>query len=374
MGESVADQGELPAIQRAALHLYQLYDDGDAIDLERARGLVSAPSARVRPVVTRGGSIDIPQLPLEISVGGMSLSLAGLALRAEMQARIYDLGIIALRLVVALPENLAWDQANALMAHVQRYPAAITDAFARQHEVLRKLLLPAMERPNETVRTEDYAILLIERLGAGVPASEMARHPTLLRTALGEDKPLSAAAASLATPLSYYQDDLILLTWAAAIVIEPDPAAREDATLLLEFANAQLLALRSYDAEVERGLARIAPRIARTRRLRWRLLWPAERFQREIYHLIADITDTSQRVENALKVTEDVYWNRVYVAALAVLRVEVWRAGIEEELNVLRQTASLLHDEAQEAWTTFLEVVVIVLIAVELVVGVLGLH
>jgi hypothetical protein len=167
---------------------------------------------------------------------------------------------------------------------------------------------------------------------------------------------------------------LILLTWAAAIVIEPDPAAREDATLLLEFANAQLLSFRSYDAEVEHELARITPRIARTRRLRWRLLWPAERFQREIYRLIADITDTSQRVENALKVTEDVYWNRVYVAALAVLRVEVWRAGINEALDVLRQTASLVHNEAQEAWTTFLEVVVIILIAVELVVALLGLH
>jgi hypothetical protein len=370
----VAEQGELPAIQRASLHLYQLYDDGFAIDLERARGLVSAPSARVPPVVTRGGSIDIPQLPLEISVGGMPLTLASMQLQAEMQARIYDLGIIALRLVVRLPEGLTWDQANALMAHVQRYPASITEAFARQHEVLRKLLLPAMERPNETVRAEDYTILLIEGLGPGAPASEIARHPTLLRTALGEDKPLSAAAATLATPLSYYQDDLILLTWAAAIVIEPDPAAREDATLLLEFANAQLLSFRSYDAEVERGLARITPRIARTRRLRWRLLWPAERFEREIYRLIADITDTSQRVENALKVTEDVYWNRVYVAALAVLRVEVWRAGISEALDVLRQTASLVHNEAQEAWTTFLEVVVIVLIAVELVVALLGLH
>lgn len=370
----MAEQGELPPIQQASLHLYQLYDDSFAIDLEQARGLVSAPSARVKPVVTRGGSIDIPQLPLEITVGAMPLTLANIQLQAEMQVRIYDLGIIALRLVVPLPEGLSWDQANALMAHVQRYPAGIAEAFTRQHEVLRKLLLPAMERPNATVRGEDYTILLIEGLGPGVPASEMARHPTLLRTALGEDKPLSAAAATLATPLSYYQDDLILLTWAAAIVIEPDPAAREDATLLLEFANAQLLSFRSYDAEVESGLARITPRIARTRRLRWRLLWPAERFEREIYRLIADITDTSQRVENALKVTEDVYWNRVYVAALAVLRVEVWRAGINEALDVLRQTASLVHDEAQEAWTTFLEVVVIVLIAVELVVALLGLH
>lgn len=90
--------------------------------------------------------------------------------------------------------------------------------------------------------------------------------------------------------------------------------------------------------------------------------------------MIADITDTSARVENALKVTEDVYWNRVYSAAITVLRVEAWRAGIAETLGVLRQTASLLRDEAQAAWASLLEVLVIVLIAVELVVAVVGRH
>jgi hypothetical protein len=40
--EGWAEQGELPAIQRASLHLYQLYDDGFAIDLERARGLITS--------------------------------------------------------------------------------------------------------------------------------------------------------------------------------------------------------------------------------------------------------------------------------------------------------------------------------------------
>jgi hypothetical protein len=97
-------------------------------------------------------------------------------------------------------------------------------------------------------------------------------------------------------------------------------------------------------------------------------------FLRDLYALIAEITDTNARVENALKVTEDVYWNRVYSAALSTLRVEVWRRSITETLQVLRETAALLHDEAQEAWTTSLEVLVIVLIAVELIVAVLGLR
>jgi uncharacterized Rmd1/YagE family protein len=64
----------------------------------------------------------------------------------------------------------------------------------------------------------------------------------------------------------------------------------------------------------------------------------------------------------------------VYSAALATLRVEVWRTSITDTLAVLRETASLLHEEAQETWTSTLELLVILLIAVELVVAVLGLR
>lgn len=369
------DSNELPLIGRAALHLYQVYDISFSIDLELARTTLTTPSSRVRPVVSRGASIDIPQLPLEISMGTYPVTVGAKEMEGHVHARIYDLGMLAFRLILPLPEHLSWDEVAGVLAAVQSYPASVLDVFNRCLETLRKPLAPAIERPNARVRTEDYAILLIERLEEGIPAAHLARHPVLVRTALGERRLLSTSAASLVTALSYYEDDLILLTWSAAVVIEPDASAREDAALLLEFANVQLLALRAYDDEVERDLQRITPRIAARRRgLSWALLGSSSRFLREIHSLIADITDTSARVENALKVTEDVYWNRVYSAALTVLRVEVWRMGIAAALTVLRETAGLLRDEAQGAWTTLLEVLVIVLIAIELVVAVLGLR
>jgi len=363
-----------PVILRGALHLYRLYDVGYAIDLERARVTLAEPASRARPVVSRGGSITIPELPLEIDLGDRDLALGGARLRGRLHARVYGLGILAFRLALALPGPCSWPEVTVIMADVQNLPEAATRPFEGALETLRATLAPAIERPDATIRDEDYAILLVERLAEGTPASRLARHPALLQAALGERKRLSAAAQALASAQSYYEDDLILLTWNAAIVIEPDADARDDAALLLEFANAQLLAFRSYDAEVERDLARIAPRIAHERRPTYLRLFASSRFLREIAGLIADITDTSARVENALKVTEDVYWNRVYSAALATLRVEVWRAGIAEAVDVLRQTAALLHDEAQAAWATLLEVLVVALIAIELIVALLGLR
>ncbi len=365
---------EPPAIQVAALHLYQLYDVAYSIDLEKARVMLATPSARVRPVVTRGASIDIAQLPLEISMGAVEVALGGGAHNAVLYARIYDLGIVAFRLVLIFRDEMSWETAITIISETQPYPLVVSEAFEHGLELLRKTLASAMVRPNEIVRTEDYSIFVIERMGAGVMASQLARNSWALRAALGERKALAPSMWSLATTLSYYEDDLILLTWASALMIESDASARDDATLLLEFANAQLLSFRTYDATVERELARITPRMGRLNRVRWPLLHSSRIFLSEVHTLIADITEHSSRVENALKVTEDVYWNRLYTAALIALRVESWRTGIAETLDVLRQMAGLMNDEEQATRSTLLEILVIVLIAVELVVAIIGLR
>jgi hypothetical protein len=361
-----------PRILRATLQLYRLFDLADALDLSVARTCLAESLRSQRPVVSRGASIEIPQLPLPVGLGRVPIQQPGLAAEGQLEARLYELGIVALALHVPIADPMEWSAAADLLAGFQAYPAWVSEIFAHGVERLRGDLTPALVRPNTVVREEDYIHFVVGRLGEGDPAAQLARHPALLQAALGERKRLSAAAAALATPLSYYEDDLILLTWNTAIIIDPDAAAREDAALLLEFANAQLLAFRTYDAEVDAALVALAPRLARMRRIRWPFVISTRRFLTEVHGLIADITGTSARVENALKVTEDVYWNRVYTAALTVLRVEVFRAGIADGLRVLRETASLLHNEAESGWTSLLEVLVIILIVIEVIVAIVG--
>jgi hypothetical protein len=363
-----------PPILRATLQIYRLFDLADAIDFDAARACLASDTVSQRPVVSRGGNIEIRQLPLAVGLAGARVPLEQAAGEARLEARLYELGIVALCLHVPLAGPLTWGAAAELLARVQAAPRWLTEIFRERLDTLRATIAPALARPNATVREEDYTHLVVERLGAGAPASALARHPALLRAALGERKALSAAAAALATPLSYYDDDLILLTWTCALIIDPDAAAREDAALLLEFANAQLLAFRTYDARVDAELAALTPRVARMRRVMLPVVLSSRRFLSEVHSLIADITDTSARVENALKVTEDVYWNRVYTAALAVLRVEVFRTGVADGLRVLREMAGLLHAEAEATWTSFLEVLVIVLILVEIILALLGLR
>src|SRR5579863_3044926 len=115
---------EPPTIERAAIHLYQLYDVSYSIDLERARASLATPTERVRPVVTRGASIDIAQLPLETSLGNVEVELGGERLTGALYGRIYDLGILAFRLVVVLREEMSWEEAIALLCAAQADPPA----------------------------------------------------------------------------------------------------------------------------------------------------------------------------------------------------------------------------------------------------------
>ncbi len=79
----------------------------------------------------------------------------------------------------------------------------------------------------------------------------------------------------------------------------------------------------------------------------------------------------TERVDNALKVTDDVYWNRLYSALLNVLRVDVWRDGVEHKLALIRETYSMLHAEADAERASALEWTVVLLILFEIVMALL---
>jgi uncharacterized Rmd1/YagE family protein len=86
---------------------------------------------------------------------------------------------------------------------------------------------------------------------------------------------------------------------------------------------------------------------------------------------VADVTETVERAENALKVTDDVYLARLYAGALELFRATAWRRGIDRKLEIMRQSYAMLNDEAQSARSHRLEVTIVLLIVAELAVGLL---
>jgi uncharacterized Rmd1/YagE family protein len=92
----------------------------------------------------------------------------------------------------------------------------------------------------------------------------------------------------------------------------------------------------------------------------------------EMRALVAEITLISEKVDNALKVTEDVYLARVYTAALEQFRVRFWADSIDHKLSLVRDTYTALYDEAVATRAEWLEAAIVLLIVLELFIALLG--
>jgi hypothetical protein len=80
----------------------------------------------------------------------------------------------------------------------------------------------------------------------------------------------------------------------------------------------------------------------------------------------AEISETIEKVDNLIKVTEDVYYARVYATALKVMRSGQWSESVNRKIAVIRETYAMLSDEVRIQHSNFLEWIVILLIAFEI--------
>jgi hypothetical protein len=357
-------------IAAAALTVYRLYGVGDEIDLNVAEQcLADSTSGRAALSGARQSqSIQIAQPPLRCDLGRLAGSLGGLSLQGRLRASIYDLGVVVLAWESRVDSATTWGAISDALASATELPAPLADHFHTALSDVERLLRPAISRPQRSEIVEDYSVLVVERLRDACPdTSALAGMPAIWGAALGERHPLSASAAGLVTSMSYYPEDLALLSWNSTILVDPDPLAAATAADLLEFAEVELLVLRIYDSQLDAQLPAMYRQMTHAER---RLRLPFVGVRRELHRvqrLVAEVVEITERVDNALKVTDDVYWNRLYTAALGVLRVDVWRTGVEHKLALLRETYNMLRAEAESEREIFLEVTIVLLILVEVV-------
>jgi hypothetical protein len=370
-----------------AVVLYRLYDVGYEIDLERALDfLATTPEEReaLRLKLERrrraeAQAIRIKNPPITISLGADAFEAGGLRHAVQASARIFDFGVISLRLRWEAPGALSWS-AFSKLGNAGELTGSSRAVFERRIHELTARIGPAIARPDLAPVSEDYVVYRITRVfgprGKPLPANAL-RHVDVVPLLLNEDRPISDEARRELLPhwFSYYADDLSVLTWNTALVVDP-VEAESDVQLILEFANAQLLELRYYDALLDAELPRMYDRIESARKGTRGLF--GRRYTSllaGLQTLVADSTEIVERTQNALKVTDDIFLARVYGAALELFRERAWRAGIDHKLGIIHQTYAMLNAESMAVRNEALEIAVVVLILVEIVLAlVLGGH
>jgi hypothetical protein len=202
-------------------------------------------------------------------------------------------------------------------------------------------------------------------------AREVLASPQLASLVLGEP-PARALSPSqrddvLAHAHSYFDDDLVVVDWNCAFVLEP--SGSRDIPDILELASSQLLELRYYDELFDAELARVYRELDRARGRPFRGLagraWVD--LGRRVVSRLVELSEFAERVDNTLKVIGDFYLARVYESAVRRFRIRSWQASIDAKQALLAQAHSLIRGEIDARRTVLLELVVIVLILAEVV-------
>uniref|UniRef100_A0A7C1F2Y7 DUF155 domain-containing protein n=1 Tax=Ammonifex degensii TaxID=42838 RepID=A0A7C1F2Y7_9THEO len=338
--------------------LYRLYDVAQEIDLLRAEELLAAekPVSRLRLARVRPKALEFKNPPLTVELVGRPVWLGDWKFTTVPSARLYDFGVLAIVMRLMLPDRFSYDDLRKLAVRLSE-TEEIEPLFAAYRDELLSALRPALVGIGFTGFAEDFIVYFFEAWPA-----EWDPVPLLL----GEPGTVSREMKqeTLRNQFSY-GDDRTIITWDAALVC--DPAGSTDVPDLLEFANSQLLELRYYDSLLDREVAAMYDAIEEAGRGGYRRLRRYREIMRRMMELVVEVTEITERVQNALKVTEDVFYARVYTAALRIFRVQEWLRSIERKVEVIERNYAMLSDELVTHRFLVLEVAIVLLIAFEIV-------
>lgn len=341
-----------------SLYFYRIYETQMEIDLTRLERELPGGHSASRSYFSRvrTKSIMMGSPPLLVNLGSVPFTMAGLNVTFQAQARIFDIGSISI--CMAFDHTQATSQSVEDMALFFTGQKGLTEPFAYLLTTIREMLTSALGLLEiDSDFYEDYTIYWIRDLN-------QVKDPVALL--MGEETSFSGQMREqvLQNRLSYSEDDFALVTWDTALIC--DPKHPGDLLDLIEYANVQLLELRYYDAllskhmenmydDIEQaGYRHVYSRLGRYRRITSTLL-----------RFIADITQVTEKIDNFIKITEDIYYARVYQTTLRVLRTDQWRESVNRKLQVIHQSYILLSNEVNIHHSNILEWIIIILIAME---------
>ncbi len=361
------------AVRSGELTALRLFDIAYTIDLAQAESLWASREggkvSRTQLTSTPPKAVTFGVAPLQLSLGSTTLTLGDREAVIGLSVRLYDFGVAALSARMAVAD-LSWDDYVADFDALDRAvgPAAIT-FWTQLLDRVRDVIGPALDRPAaHALLEEDYLIGTVHHFSEPLDASELRDRVDLAALLSGEKRPLSNASNRelLSRSFSYYADDMVILTWDRAFIYEP--RGDSDVADVIEVANAQLVEFRYYDTLLDDELPRMYDRVERARGAM--SLFASRRFAdlaRRLYTLVAEVTELTERVDNALQVTEDVYLARVYSTALGLFRVPALGESVDRKLAIIRDTYAALYGEASSRRAEWLEVSVVLLIMLEIV-------
>ena len=166
--------------------------------------------------------------------------------------------------------------------------------------------------------------------------------------------------------LSYYEHDLVVVDWDAALIMD-EPQNFDETLYVMELANLQLAELEAYDRILDEALERSY------RDLGEQPLRRKGDVRRELREIRVDLARQSDELSNITKFFGDWHLARIYENISARFHLGDWHRTIDEKLKTLANLYQLLQHDQTNRWMLMLEATIVLLFVIDLVLLFVGL-
>ena len=348
------------------IYLYA-FDVANEISTSRVQEVLSEKPFPFEIQMDRTLPKDMPLYkPLAIEPPPLTTRLHGSPVR--LLIRIYDVGVVTVMMRAAIET----ESLTSLMAFHNpklengELPGEVASWLCAQVcEGIKNL----MNGPSEFPAPEAYTVFCLTDLDGAKDATlwlgEKRREVAGLLTETAAEK-LSEAQVNevLRIQRSFENTDLAVIDWDAALVVDLNGYV-DDVLYALELANLQLEEFRVMDSRLDKYLDRAYEDLER-RPLP--LFGWANKTLRQLRRFRVDLAKLADEVTHITKFFGDWHLARVYLGARDRFYLDQWRTSVEQRLAQLDKLYSVAHSEMNEQRMLWLEVIIVIFFAIDLVI------
>jgi hypothetical protein len=305
--------------------------------------------------------------PLAIEPRPLNSKLHGATVR--LLIRIYDVGVVTVMMRVACSAGTLDELMPFHNPKLEDGLTLNTVAEKLCAEVCENLKGSIVGRTEIPPPPEAYTVFCLTDLGGikdanGWLAQQRREVAGLLTETASEKLSESQVNEALRIQRSFENTDLTLIDWDAALVVDLSGYV-DDVLYALELANLQLEEFRMMDQRLDKYLDRAYLDLER-RPLP--LFGAANKVLRQLRRFHVDAAKLADEVTHITKFFGDWYLARVYLGARDRFYLDQWRASVEQRLAQLDKLYSVAHAEVNEQRMLWLEVIIVIFFAIDLLI------
>jgi len=365
---SESDKKLPPYVKEGYFKAYFVFAVADTIDLDKLQNSTESFHKAQFSVHSQQQYIHFVTPPLFLS--GPELEVSGVQVKASY--KIYSSGTISVRLTL----NMQGEWKHCVKQTALLRQEDHLEILARQQlEKVMSDISFAMTKPCQAVM-EDYYLFHV------VPDNESPSAPDMLdihsdaiaQMIGGDEQTLSKQEQKdiMKTYFAYYENDFTIVHWDSAFIYDTKHGASpiED---LLEFANTQMVELRNLDEFLDNELDYLYHHTDDHKWFSWLNTAHATERAERLRRILIDVRELADQSTNALKITGDAFYSRLYKGACQRFGLPDWQKQIETKFESVHELYRYIIDEAHHSRGNFLEVTIVILIAIEILLAIFEL-